>query len=69
MVLKSRFLTLFGIGTILCSFSAFAYLDPGSGSVLLQILIGALATTALILKTRWTKIKAFFSKKNESKEN
>lgn len=64
MASKSRFLMLFSIGATLCSFSAFAYLDPGSGSVLLQMLIGALATAALILKTRWTKIRAFFSKKN-----
>jgi hypothetical protein len=44
-----------------------AYLDPGSGSVLIQLLIAGLLGAAFILKVSWSKIKAFFSRSNASK--
>jgi hypothetical protein len=40
---------------------AFAYLDPGSGSMLLQILLGGLAGVAVAGKMYWHRIKAKFS--------
>ncbi len=50
--------------------SAFAYLDPSSGSMLIQVLIGAIATTALVVKNKWMKIKSFFGKEKAlPKEN
>jgi len=36
---------------------AFAYLDPATGSIIIQALIGALAGTAITLKIYWHKIK------------
>jgi hypothetical protein len=47
-----------------------AYLDPGSGSVLIQLLIAGLLGAAFILKASWSKIKAFFtrSKASESED-
>ena len=36
---------------------AFAYLDPGTGSALLQGIIGALVAVGITLKVYWTKIK------------
>ena len=44
---------------------AYAYLDPGTGSVLLQGLIGGIAAVMAFLSIYWQKVKAFFSK-NES---
>jgi hypothetical protein len=41
------------------------YLDPGSGSFLLQLLIAAIAGIALAVKIYWRRIAAFF-KKDES---
>ena len=41
-----------------------AYLDPGAGSFLLQIFLGGLAGLALLLKSYWRKITAFFGAKN-----
>lgn len=48
---------------------AYAYLDPGSGSYLTQIIIASLAGFGFFLKTNWQKIKNFFKKraKNEKK--
>jgi len=40
---------------------AAAYIDPGTGSYLLQFLIGGLLAGAFMVKTFWNKIKAFLS--------
>jgi len=44
---------------------AYAYLDPGTGSILIQSLIAALAAGAYALKTYWYRIKGFFDKSAE----
>ncbi len=44
-----------GIGT------ASAYLDPGSGSVILQVILGGLAGLAVAGKLFWQQIISFFS--------
>lgn len=38
---------------------AHAYLDPGTGSMLLQGAIAAIAAAAFAIKTYWYRIKAF----------
>jgi len=37
-----------------------AYLDPGSGSFLLQLLIAALLGAGIALRASWSKVKKFF---------
>ena len=39
---------------------AHAYLDPGTGSMLIQGLIGAIAAASVTLRLYWHKIKAAF---------
>jgi len=41
--------------------NAFAYLDPGSGSIVLQMLVGALVGVGITIKVYWVKIKYKFS--------
>jgi hypothetical protein len=41
-----------------------AYLDPGSGSFLIQLLLAGGLGAAFLIKTYWRKIKALFSKKS-----
>ncbi len=41
--------------------NANAYLDPGSGSYILQILIGGFLAGLFVIKIAWTKIKFFFT--------
>jgi hypothetical protein len=36
---------------------AYAYLDPGTGSIMIQALIGALVGVGITLKVFWYKIK------------
>ena len=40
----------------------FLYLDPGSGSYLVQVIIAAVLGAAFFFKNSWLKIKAFFSR-------
>ena len=44
------------------------YLDPGSGSFLLQLLLAALLGGAFAIKIYWKKIKALFSGKKAPTE-
>jgi hypothetical protein len=38
----------------------FAYLDPGAGSLLLQVTVGALLAGLFVVKASWQKIKGLF---------
>jgi hypothetical protein len=49
-ILFTNFISLF-----LTISSAHAYLDPGTGSIILQGIIGALAAIAVALKLYWHK--------------
>lgn len=42
---------------------AYAYLDPGTGSMILQALIGAAAAGVTVISVYWQKVKAFVSEK------
>jgi hypothetical protein len=53
-VLKSVFPDILGNGHM--------YLDPGSGSFLLQILIATIAGAGIFLATYWRKVRAFFDR-------
>ena len=46
---------------------AFAYLDPGTGSIILQGILGAIAAAATYCSIYFQKIKDFFNKKNRKK--
>lgn len=47
---------------------AFAYLDPGTGSALIQSIIGVLVAAGIALKVYWTKIKfAILERKSKLK--
>lgn len=43
--------------------NAHAYLDPGTGSLILQALIGCVAVGLLVLKRQWARIRAFFARR------
>jgi hypothetical protein len=53
--------------------SKLAYLDPGSGSYLIQLLIAALLGGAFVIKAFWRQIRSFvanlFSGKKEESED
>ena len=41
-----------------------AYLDPGSGSMLLQILLGGFAAFGVIVKLYWNRVTSLFGRKH-----
>jgi hypothetical protein len=51
--------TSFVLGT--WALPAYAYLDPGTGSMLIQGIIGAVAAVGITLKLYWHKIKLMIS--------
>lgn len=46
------------------SFPVYAYIDPGTGSLMVQALIGLMASAIVALKLYWQKIKTIFLKKD-----
>ncbi len=49
--------------SFLSGVTGFLYLDPGSGSVLLQILIALLLGIGIAVRVQWARIKSLFSTK------
>ena len=49
--------------------NAYAYLDPGTGSFILQAIIGFLAAVSAGFLYYWTKVKNFFLKIFKKKNN
>ena len=48
---------------------AFAYLDPGTGSIILQAIIGAIAAGLTFFTNFWLKVKNFFKRIFKKKDN
>ncbi len=67
------FLKFFLIIVVVCYFvypqRAFAYLDPGTGSLILQMLIAALVAVSFSIKIFWKKIIAFFSSSHAKEQS
>jgi hypothetical protein len=49
---------------------AVAYLDPGTGSMLLQVILGGVAAVGVAVKLYWHKLRAAFgmAKKEEAED-
>jgi hypothetical protein len=49
---------------------AVAYLDPGTGSMLLQVILGGIAAVGVAVKLYWHKLRAAFgmAKKEETED-
>ena len=47
---------------------AHAYLDPATGSMILQIILGFFLAAGMTIKMYWHKLKGLFSKNKESEE-
>jgi len=54
---------------IIATKPAQAYLDPGTGSYLLQIIVGGALGGAFLVKSYWQRIVLFFSSKNQKKSS
>lgn len=45
-----------------------AYIDPGAGSLLIQLLIGGVAGLAALVKLRWKRVRSFFARGADASE-
>ena len=57
-------LFLFAFNEFLVS-EAFAYIDPGTGSMVVQVLIGAFVGVGVAIKVYWYKLKEKLIRKKE----
>ncbi len=46
----------------------FGYIDAGTGTLILQVLIGGLAGAAVFIKYRWGQIRSWFKRAPESEQ-
>ena len=70
-MINNKFLTIILI-YLLCSVSnAHAYLDPGTGSIILQAILGFVAAAAATVSIYWEKFKSIINKvlKRDTKDN
>ncbi len=51
------------------SLPAYGYLDPASGSMILQLILGGVAGAALAVKLFWHRILGFFGVKPKSTDD
>jgi len=49
-------------------FTPLPYLDPGSGSFIIQIAIAALLGLGIAIRASWSKIKTYFGYKSKEEE-
>ncbi len=59
-ILKSCMLV--ALLSVLLAPQAHAYLDPGTGSYIFQLLLAAAVGLAFVVKVFWSRIKGFFAK-------
>ncbi|MBC8298274.1 MAG: hypothetical protein H8E55_21105 [Pelagibacterales bacterium] len=46
---------------------AFAYIDPGTGSSIISLIVGFFVAIGVLVKTFWYKIKSFFGLSKSTK--
>lgn len=54
---------------VLFSSPAHAYLDPGTGAMIVQLVIGAIAVAGVTLKVYWHKFLSLFSHHRQNKQD
>ena len=66
-IVKVLSLSLFCI--VLSTDISFAYIDPGSGSMLLQVLIASILGILTVIKIYWARLKSFFSRNSDKTDS
>ena len=60
-------LVIFALFCLVFPHKAYAYLDPGTGSLILQLIIAFLLGASFAIKVYWRKIKTFFTNRFSKK--
>ena len=64
----TRVLVVLLLAALVFPTTALAYLDPGTGSYFMQIVIGGLLGALFSVKMFWRNLRGFFSKKSVTEE-
>ena len=64
-----KFGSIVAIAIISFAQNAYAYLDPGTGSIILQGLIAGIAGGLITIRLYWAKFKSLFKFKKSEKED
>jgi hypothetical protein len=59
----NKFISVIITALLLMPVTAFAYLDPTTGSMVISAIVGLFASLVLAIKTYWYRIKALFKGK------
>ncbi|MCL4274911.1 MAG: hypothetical protein KJZ77_13650 [Anaerolineales bacterium] len=46
-----------------------AYLDPGSGSIILQLILAAILGIGVFVRVQWSRIKSLFGRKDNNDDD
>ena len=65
----NKIFLIFSIYYFTAESNAYAYLDPASGSIVIQYIVAGLVACMAFMKNFWVKFKYFFNKKIKSKKN
>ena len=55
-----KILLFFGLFFLMSPQTTYAYLDPGTGSYVIQVVLAAMVGLAYTIKIYWTNLKEFF---------
>ena len=66
-LIKFRLVVAIAGAVALAPSSAHAYIDPGTGSMILQGIIAGVVGGLVVIKMYWQRIKAIFSRRDPSK--
>lgn len=67
--LSARAPLVAALGLLAYTTSAYAYLDPGTGSIIIQGAIAAIAGGAVAARMYWHRIKTFFDSRRKRNAN
>jgi len=66
--MKREYKILIYFFSIVYGSSAYAYLDPSTGGMLISAIVGMFATLGLVIKSYWYKLKSLFTTKDDTEE-
>jgi hypothetical protein len=60
--MNNKFIFFYLILALMTPSKAYAYLDPGTGSIILQAILGFIAAAITSISIYWTKFKSLLNK-------
>ncbi|HEV8683029.1 MAG TPA: hypothetical protein VGS09_09700 [Actinomycetota bacterium] len=58
------FLLFFGYFFLIAVPSAYAYIDPGTGSFVFQVIVGGLLAAGVVFRSFWRRVWFFLTRRN-----